>query len=81
MVVRIKYFFVVGKLNDMLAMFSMSTNIDLVIIMLSPCKFVCANPNYPTLADMYTQVWCSLFTPEAVSVSTKVDPHSPGPYR
>ncbi len=54
MVVKIKYFLVVGKLNDMLTMFSMSTNIDLVIIMLSPCKFVCANPNYPTLADMYT---------------------------
>ncbi|XP_064384785.1 endothelin-converting enzyme homolog isoform X2 [Halichondria panicea] len=29
----------------------------------------------------FGQVWCSLFTPEAVSVSTKVDPHSPGPYR
>lgn len=29
----------------------------------------------------FGQVWCSLFTPEAISVSTKVDPHSPGPFR
>jgi len=27
------------------------------------------------------QVWCSLFTPQSISVSTKTDPHSPGPYR
>jgi len=29
----------------------------------------------------YGQVWCSLFTPQSISVSTKTDPHSPGPYR
>lgn len=29
----------------------------------------------------FGQVWCSLFTPEGLSVSTQQDPHSPGPYR
>ena len=27
------------------------------------------------------QVWCSIFSPAYAQTSTKVDPHSPGPFR
>ena len=55
-------------------------------------KVIGENGNQPYLPDLkytpdqlffigFSQVWCSIFTPEYISTLVKTNPHSPGPYR